>query len=89
MGTQRRAGRSGGQGRRVSADPIVEPAHYKHPSGIEPIQITKYESFLRGNIIKYVMRAPYKGAELQDLRKAQRYLEWEIERIENAEGIST
>jgi hypothetical protein len=57
--------------------------HYKsHPSGIEAIEITQYESFLRGNIIKYVLRAPYKGDELNDLLKAKEYLEWEIERIQ-------
>lgn len=58
--------------------------HYKqHPSGIEAIQITRHESFLRGNIIKYLLRAPYKGAELSDLKKALQYLQWEIERVEN------
>lgn len=57
--------------------------HYKsHPSGIEAIEITQYESFLRGNIIKYIMRAPYKGSEYEDLLKAAQYLEWEIERVE-------
>ena len=56
--------------------------HYKsHPSGIEAIEITQYETFLRGNIIKYVMRAPYKGSELEDLQKAAEYLQWEIERV--------
>lgn len=56
--------------------------HYKsHPSGIEAIEITQFESFLRGNIIKYVMRAPYKGDELADLEKAAEYLQWEIERV--------
>lgn len=56
--------------------------HYRsHPSGIEAIEITQYESFLRGNIIKYVMRAPYKGNELADLEKAAEYLQWEIERV--------
>jgi hypothetical protein len=60
--------------------------HYKsHPSGIEAIEITQYESFLRGNIIKYVLRAPYKGDELNDLLKAKEYLEWEIERIQEEE----
>ena len=64
-------------------DPVVEPAHYTHhPSGIEAIQITSYETFLRGNILKYILRAPYKGTELQDLKKARQYLEWEIARIE-------
>lgn len=57
-------------------------SHYKsHPSGIEAIEITQYESFLRGNIIKYIMRAPYKGTELEDLEKAAEYLQWEIERV--------
>jgi flagellar biosynthesis/type III secretory pathway chaperone len=57
--------------------------HYRsHPSGIEAIEITQYESFLRGNIIKYLLRAPYKGTELQDLFKAKQYLEWEIERVQ-------
>lgn len=62
-------------------DPVKKPAHYLHPSGIEVIDITKHESFLRGNVLKYVLRAPYKGRELEDLQKAQMYLEWEIARI--------
>ena len=60
--------------------------HYKsHPSGIEAIEITQYESFLRGNILKYVLRAPYKGDELADLEKAAEYLQWEIERVKEEE----
>lgn len=56
--------------------------HYRqHPSGVEAIELTRHESFLRGNILKYVLRAPYKGAELSDLRKAAEYLRWEIERV--------
>ena len=66
----------------MMADPVSHPAHYYHPSGIEVIQITKHETFLRGNIIKYVLRAPYKGTELLDLKKARQYLDWEIERVE-------
>jgi hypothetical protein len=65
-------------------DVIKRPAHYTaHPSGIEIIEITKHESFLRGNILKYIYRAPYKGHELEDLKKARQYLDWEIERVEN------
>jgi hypothetical protein len=67
----------------MMSDPIYKPKHYtSHPSGIEPITISRHESFLRGNVIKYVLRAPYKGAELEDLRKAKYYLEMEIERLE-------
>lgn len=64
-------------------DVVNSPKHYFHPSGIEAIEITRHESFLRGNIIKYVLRAPYKGTELQDLEKAAVYLAWEIERVRN------
>lgn len=68
----------------TSSDPVNTPTHYQHPSGIEVIEITRHESFLRGNVLKYVMRAPYKGNELEDLKKAAKYLSWEIERVENA-----
>lgn len=63
------------------SDAVKHPSHYYHPSGIEVIQITKHETFVRGNIIKYVLRAPYKGDELQDLLKAREYLDMEIERV--------
>jgi hypothetical protein len=69
------------------ADPIKHPKHYtSHPSGIEPIEICAYETYYRGNILKYVMRAPYKGCELQDLKKARQYLDWEISRVEEADA---
>ena len=69
-----------------SADPVSAPSHYRsHPSGIETITITRHESFLRGNILKYVLRAPYKGSEIEDLKKAAQYLQWEIERAEAAQ----
>ena len=46
-------------------------------SGFDPFQGYNY-----GNIIKYILRAPYKGTLLKDLRKAKLYLEWLIESIE-------
>jgi chorismate mutase len=36
----------------------------------------------RGNIVKYVARAPHKGNELQDLKKARWYLDRLIEQLE-------
>lgn len=67
------------------ADSVETPSHYtSHPSGIETIEITRHETFLRGNVLKYVLRAPYKGRELEDLLKARQYLDWEIERVRNA-----
>ncbi len=65
-------------------DGIVTREHYRtHPSGIEPLAVIKYETFLRGNILKYVWRAPYKGNELADLIKARDYLDLEISRVKN------
>lgn len=64
----------------MTYDVVTKAEHYNvHPSGIEVMSIVKHETFVRGNIIKYVMRAPYKGDELQDLLKAQEYLSIEIE----------
>ena len=69
-----------------STDPVSAPSHYRsHPSGIETITITRHESFLRGNVLKYVLRAPYKGSEIEDLKKAAQYLQWEIDRAEAAQ----
>jgi len=34
--------------------------------------------YVRGNIIKYVTRFPYKGTPLPDLKKAKWYLEYLI-----------
>ncbi len=65
-------------------DAIDHPAHYtSHPSGIEPIQITRFESFTRGNAIKYLMRAGRKDPDPRtDLRKARRYIDFELEDLE-------
>jgi hypothetical protein len=60
--------------------------HHHHPSGIESNQITRHESFLRGNTLKYILRAPYKDSELEDLKKASVYLQWEIERLEGEQN---
>ena len=63
-------------------DNVNKPAHYlSHPSGIEAIELTQFESFLVGNVLKYVLRAPYKGSELEDLLKAQWYLAKRIEQL--------
>lgn len=66
-------------------DAVEHPSHYTaHPSGIEVIEIVRHESFLRGNVLQYVLRAPCKGRELEDLLKARQNLDWEIERVKNA-----
>ena len=57
------------------------PEYYKaHPRGIECIEVSSQLSFDLGNAIKYIWRADHKGNDIEDLRKAIRYLEYEIER---------
>lgn len=59
----------------------VNPPHYKqHPSGVECIQITEHMNFNLGNVVKYVWRADEKGDPMENLLKAQWYLNREIER---------
>ena len=59
-------------------DNINHPAHYT--KGIETIEyIRSWEmDYVRGNIIKYVTRFPYKGTPVQDLENAKWYLEYLI-----------
>lgn len=62
---------------------VSHPRHYtQHPSGVECIEVTRWMSFNRGNVVKYVWRAGEKGDELEDLRKAAWYLADEIRRVE-------
>ena len=63
---------------------VDHPAHYaSHPSGIDPIAITRHESFVRGNAIEYLMRAGRKDPDPRtDLRKARRYIDFELEDLE-------
>lgn len=62
-------------------DMINHPQHYS-AHGIEPIDYIESHNFNfnLGNVIKYVSRAPFKGTEAEDLKKAKWYLEREIEK---------
>lgn len=63
-------------------DMVNHPPHYtKHPSGVECIQITEHFNFNLGNAIKYIWRHDNKNG-LEDLKKAQWYLNREIARLE-------
>jgi hypothetical protein len=62
------------------ADPVNQPPHY-NTGGIECIEAIEasmtseeFKGYLRGNVQKYVWRCMYKGKTLEDLKKAQWYL---------------
>lgn len=65
----------------LTRDKVNHPKHYNsHPSGIECITITEHFNFNIGNAIKYLWRSNFKGAQLEDLRKARWYIDREIQR---------
>lgn len=65
-------------------DPVHHPAHYESPSGLEAIVVMEEFlpdpcSFMRGNALKYLLRAGKKDDEVQDLEKAAWYIQREID----------
>lgn len=70
------------------SDPEVErPAHYNAGSveAIEAIEASMdpamYEGYLKGQVLKYLWRYRYKGKPVQDLLKAQWYLNKLIDQV--------
>ena len=54
-------------------DPVNHPKHYTQYDH-EVIELTEQLGFCLGNACKYILRAPYKGSMLEDLKKAEWYL---------------
>lgn len=72
---------------------VCHPSHYtwlKDLCGIEVIDITRHMNFNLGNCIKYILRAGHKTEQgmtnkekqIEDLKKAQFYINDEIKRLE-------
>jgi hypothetical protein len=67
---------------------VTKPPHYNQ-SGVECIDYIQqqlgasFPSYLEGSIIKYIHRHKYKDANIQDLEKAQWYLNRLIEHYKN------
>ena len=64
-------------------DNVNHPAHYK-TGGIETIDFieAKNLNYHLGNVVKYITRADHKGDRLENLKKAQWYLNREIQKGE-------
>lgn len=66
-------------------DPVNHPRHYtSHPSGVHCIDIIEHMPFNIGNAVKYLWRCDLKGRPLEDLEKARRCIDREIERRRKA-----
>ena len=73
---------------KVPPEALDSPSYYSsHPSGVECITVAEHFGFNLGNAIKYIWRHGKKpgASALDDLRKARRYLDREIARIEREE----
>lgn len=75
-------------------DNVKHPNHYNQDGEIECIDAIKaslglagFSAYCRGNTIKYLWRYQYKNG-LEDLRKANQYLEWLIETEEEINKCS-
>ena len=61
-------------------DPVEKPAHYR-VGEVECIDYIQQQlgsgvkDYLRGQVYKYMHRHQYKGAEVEDLRKARWYID--------------
>ena len=69
---------------------ISKPQHYNHGDGVECIEYIKqvlgpegFIAYCRGNLMKYNHRAMYKGSPSKDLAKAEQYLKWVNETLED------
>ena len=67
----------------VAGDNVNQPEHYK-VGGIETIDFieAKQLGYHLGNVVKYITRADHKGNHLEDLKKAQWYLNRAVANLE-------
>ena len=60
---------------------VDHPEHYN--KGLEAIDVIESWDlkFNDGNVIKYLLRSPHKGNEVEDLKKAKWYLDRHLQNI--------
>jgi len=66
------------------SDKIKHPKHYTFAKGLYEVRKVILAWGLdwdRANAVKYIARAPHKGTEREDIRKAIQYLEFYLERL--------
>ena len=70
-------------------DNVHSPSHYMHGKK-ETIDVIRdamendeYHGYLKGNVLKYVSRYKFKGEPLEDLQKAQWYLNRLVKEVSN------
>jgi len=71
-----------------STDPVNHPPHYTE-GGIETLDVIKakmssdrFQGYLMGNVLKYLLRCEYKNKRVEDIKKAQFYLDALVEEMD-------
>ena len=77
-------------------DMVNHPEHYQGVYGLEAKEvmrnfISKYQNAYVGamvcSVLKYILRAPSKGKQLEDLKKARKHLDFAIEELEKMNEV--
>lgn len=68
-------------------DDVNHPDHYTQGIEVTDFLASWEMDWFRGNIIKYIVRCPYKNNGVKDLKKAKWYLEDLIRRVEEEKYI--
>lgn len=73
------------------SDNVKHPSHYVEGRKFEPKDVIRDWglNFNLGNAVKYIARAGRKADLVEDLKKAQQYIQFEIEAIEAEEKQAT
>ena len=69
-------------------DPVNHPPHYME-GGIETLDVIRakmspdrFQGYLMGNVLKYLLRCEYKEKRVEDIKKAQFYLNALVEEMD-------
>ena len=76
-----------------TVDAVNHPPHYM-TGGIETLDVIRakmspdrFQGYLMGNVLKYLLRCEYKEKRIEDIKKAQFYLNALVEEMDNNAGI--
>ena len=71
-----------------TTDPVNHPPHYT-TGGIETLDVIRakmssdrFQGYLMGNVLKYLLRCEYKEKRIEDIKKAQFYLNVLVEEMD-------
>ena len=71
-----------------TTDPVNHPPHYT-TGGIETLDVIRakmspdrFQGYLMGNVLKYLLRCEYKEKRVEDIKKAQFYLNALVEEMD-------